>query len=79
MKIIKFDSNSKKLILKALGKSIDKEGFIVEQDYTKQRVSSLNGEDVKLEDFGGYKKGSDVFIKKDIGSLIDFYDRVLCS
>ena len=33
---------------------------------------SFDGEEVTLEDFGGVKKGSEVFIKKDIISLMRF-------
>lgn len=69
---IMFDKSAKKDILGLLGKEIDQESFIIEKTNPRQRVLSFDGEEVTLEDFGGVKKGSEVFIKKDIISLMRF-------
>jgi len=70
--IVTFDKSLKKDILDIFDKSIDEEGYIVEKSNTKQRVLSAEGDELELEDFAGIKKGSEVFIKNNIISLIDY-------
>ena len=65
-----FDNSAKEDILDILDKKVDKEGFIVEKKKTSQRVLSMDGEEVLLDEFAGAKSGSEVFIKKDIISLM---------
>lgn len=76
-KVITFDPELKETILKALGKSIDEEGYIVQASHPENRVLDIEGTEVKLEEFGGYRKGSEIFVKSDIGSIIKFYERYL--
>lgn len=66
---IVFDKNAKREILELLGKDIDKEGYITEKG-TSQRVLTFDGEEISLEEFGGIQKGSEVFIKNNLVSLI---------
>lgn len=63
-----------KFILNSLGKKIDSEGFIVDLS-TGSRVLSPDGEFVKWHEFGGIKKGSEIFIKSDVGSLLNYVHR----
>jgi len=72
--IITFDSSVKKEILAIFDKDIDKEGYIIEKP-SGDRVISPDGDEVKLEDFAGISKGSEVFIKSDITSLIKYSKR----
>jgi hypothetical protein len=74
-KIITFDESAKKELLSALGKTVDKEGFITERK-TSQRVLTRDGEEIKASEFAAYKKGSEIFVKKDLISLIKFYDSI---
>lgn len=74
--VITFDESAKEAILDIFGKAVDKEGYIVEKDKTKQKVLSPDGEYVKLDQFAGLKKGSLLFIKKDLPSLIELADQV---
>ena len=67
---IRFDDSAKKDMLKLFGKEVDEEGFIVEADNPEQRVLTPYGEEIQLEDWGGVRKGSETFIKKDVFSLI---------
>lgn len=65
-----FDETTKIDILNFLGKVSDNEGFIVEQEDTTQRVLSMEGEEVTVDEFAGVQKGSEVFVKKDLISLM---------
>jgi hypothetical protein len=77
--VITFDKSLKKDILSVFGKEVDGEGFVIEAD-TKQRVLSPDGEEVAMKEFAGVSKGSEVFIKSDLFSLINFSKRgdVIC-
>lgn len=65
-----FDDSVKEDMLDVFEKKLDSEGFIVEKDNPKQRVLSEDGQEVNISEFGGLKKGSEVFIKKDMISLL---------
>lgn len=63
-----FDSSARKDILSFFNKEVDTEGKIVESD-TKEEVVSPDGE-VYENEFAGIKKGSEIFLKNDIISLM---------
>ena len=67
---IRFDESAKEDMLKLFGKETDNEGFIVECDNQEHRVLTPYGEEIQLEDWGGVKRGSEAFIKKDVFSLV---------
>lgn len=67
---ILFDKSAKKDILELLDKTIDSEGLIVEKNNPNQRVLTFDGEEISLDEFGGIQKGSEVFIKNNLVSLI---------
>jgi len=67
---IVFDDSSKELILELLDKTVDEEGFIVEKNNPKQRVLSSDGNELNLDDFGGVKNGSEIFIEDNVVSLV---------
>lgn len=71
MKAITFDESSKTLILKVFGKDVDEQGFIVES-LSGIRVLSPDGDEVHIDDFAGIKKGSEIFITKDLPSLLEY-------
>ena len=66
-----FSKSAKEDILGLYGKSLDDEGFIVEKDNPTQRVLTPNGEEIRVEEWGGIRKGSEAFIKNDTFSLIE--------
>jgi len=68
--ILTFDESINDEILDIFDKSQDSEGFIVEKDNPKQRVLSEDGQEVNIKEFGGIRKGSEIFIKKDLISLM---------
>ena len=67
-----FDDSAKEDILDFIDKAVDSEGFIVEKLNHIQRVITFDGEEISKKEFGGVKKGSEVFIKNDIVSLMRF-------
>lgn len=73
LKITFSDEESKRFVLEAFDKSIDAEGFIVEKS-TGERVLARDGEEITLSEFAGIRKGSEVFIKNDLASLIQLSD-----
>lgn len=66
---ILFDSELKKDILSMIGMDVDAENYIIDAK-TKQRVIAFDGSELTIDEFGGVKKGSLVFIKNDFVSLM---------
>ncbi len=73
-KTITFDKSAKNFVLDAFDKSVDKDGYIVEKKNPKQRVIAQDGQEVEFDKFAGIKKGSQVFIKSDLVSIIKLSD-----
>lgn len=57
------------LVLEAFGKSIDPNGIIVETS-TGDPVLTPEGETIEASKFGGIKKGSEIFMKDDLFSIM---------
>jgi len=76
MKTITFSSSAKKFILEAFDKAINSDGYIVEKSNPQQKVLAPDGEPIILDDFAGVKKGSEVFIKSDLISLMKLCDEL---
>lgn len=76
MTVITFEKSAKEEILAIFDKTVDDEGFIVEKGDITQRVITPDGEEVTLEEFAGIRKGSEIFIKSDLPSLIDVMDKI---
>jgi len=68
--IITFDKKFRDFILDAFGKKI-KDGIIVEKD-SETPALTTTGETVAPNELAGIKHGSEIFIKNDITSLIEF-------
>lgn len=73
--LICFEASLKKDILNMFNKEVDSEGYVVEKDNPKQRVLSCDRTEMTVDEFGGITKGSEVFIKGDLPSLIKFSKR----
>jgi hypothetical protein len=56
--------------LDAFGKTIEN-GFIVEKTKIGQKVLTPRGEEIKVTEFAGVRKGSAIFLKSDIVSLVE--------
>jgi len=68
---ITFDDSARDFVLDAFGKKVGKGGFIVEKSNPAQKVLTPRGEEIKAEELAGVRKGSTVFLKSDIVSLVE--------
>lgn len=73
-KIITFEKDAKLEVLEAFNKTIDENSYIVEKSNTAQKVLTIDGEELALKDFAGIRKGSAIFIKSDLVSIINLVD-----
>ena len=71
---ITFEKKAKLEILQAFNKTVDENGYIVEKDDPGKKVLTIDGEELRLEDFAGIRKGSAIFIKSDLVSIINLVD-----
>ena len=72
---ITFEESFKEDIIKnVLEKDINNCGTIIDRD-TKEEVLTQKGESINVKNFGGFKNGSEIFIKNDIVSLMDHLDK----
>lgn len=67
---ITFDESTRAFILDAFGKTVS-DGFVVEKSKPSEKVITPRGEDVPVKDFAGVRKGSVIFVKNDIVSLVE--------
>jgi hypothetical protein len=67
---ITFDESARAFILDAFGKTV-RDGFIVEKSKPTEKVITPRGENVPVKDFAGVRKGSVIFFKSDIVSLVE--------
>ncbi len=74
VKKITFTKSAQDFILDTFDKTKDSEGYIVEKSNISQRVLTQDGEEIKEDQFAGIKKGSQVFIKSDLISLMRLCD-----
>jgi len=72
--VITFDAASKQEVLSYFGKTTDQEGYLIEADNPTQRVITPDGENITIEEFAGIRKGSEIYIKSDLPSLIELID-----
>ncbi len=63
-----FDDSAKDFVLGVFNKSVDSEGFIV--DETKSRIITPEGREITKKDLTIIKKGSEKFIAGDLTSLM---------
>lgn len=75
-KVITFEESAKEKILSFFDKTVDNEGFIVERDEPTQRVITPDGEEIVFEEFAGIRRGSEIFIKSDLTSLMNLADQL---
>jgi len=69
---------SKKYVLKLLGKKIDNDGLVFEQD--GRPVLDTSGQQITVENFGCVKNGSQIFSQDDFLSSFSFYkDHVMAT
>lgn len=69
-----FDASTRLEILSCFGKTVDAGNFIVERGDPTQKVVTPDGDEIQLNEFAGIKKGSEIYIKSDLPSLIELLD-----
>ncbi|MBL8121793.1 hypothetical protein JNM87_03520 [Candidatus Saccharibacteria bacterium] len=69
---ITFDDSLRDFVLASFGVAKDEDGYLAEADNPAQRVLTRDGREIEFHKFGGVRKGSEVFIRDDIVSLIQF-------
>ena len=74
-KIITFEKSAKEEVLGFFGKAVDEDGYIIDK-VTHEKVPASDGDDLEFEQFAGIRKGSLVFIKSDINSIIELLDSI---
>jgi len=74
MRKIIFDKSATDFILETFDKTVDKEGYIIEKDDPKQRVLTSDAQEIKKDELAGIRKGSEIFVKSDLPSLIQLLD-----
>lgn len=67
---ITFDESARSFVLDAFGKTT-KDGYVVEKTNPSQKVLTPRGEEIPLKEFAGVRKGSVIFVKNDIVSLVE--------
>lgn len=77
MNLITFEKSARKFVIRAFGKSVDDEGFLVEKDNHNQRIISPEGLEIQEKQFGGVKKGSEIYFGSDLISIIHLFDSLV--
>lgn len=70
-------ANNKKtkiFILDLFDKTINSENLIIENK-TGQPVLDMNGQEISIDKLGIISNGSEIYVKDDIISLIEFYQK----
>jgi len=70
-----FDNSSRDFVLDAFEKVIDDNGYVVERK-TREKVITPDGEEILGEEFAGIRKGSEIYIKSDLPSIIQLSDQL---
>lgn len=68
---ISFHKTLRPQVLKAFQKKVDNESYITD-GISGERVLTHEGEEIQVKDFGGILKGSLVFVKSDLISLVSY-------
>lgn len=58
------------LVLEAFNKSLDESGFIIDSN-TMERVLTPEGDEIQKHQFGGMKKGSEIYLRDDLMTVIN--------
>jgi len=74
--VITFEKSAREDVLSFFDKTIDENGFIVEKEDPTQKVITPDGEEITIDNFAGIRKGSDIFIKSDLNSLINLTELI---
>ena len=71
-----FDRSAARFILDTFGKTVDGENYLVEKENAGQRVLTPQGAEVRLAQFAGIRRGSEIIVTSDMASLIEAADAI---
>lgn len=74
MNTVTFDKSTRGFILDTFDKAVDSDGYIVEKRNPNQSVLTIDGQEIKADQFAGVRKGSEIYIKSDLISLMQLCD-----
>jgi len=69
-----FTEDATEFILEGFGKTVDEEGFIIEQE-SGERVLTPAGEEIEADDLGGIANGSEIFVEDNFASVVDYVEK----
>lgn len=78
MRTIVFNEDVKDFVFEVFNKSVDKDGYIIENE-TGSRVITPEGNFLKNEEFAAVVPGSEVFVTNDMPSLLKYANREMVS
>lgn len=64
-----FNDKALPFILEIFGKTINEEGLIIDMN-TGEPIQTPEGDFLNMDNFGGIKKGSEIFLKNDLLTVI---------
>lgn len=70
---IYFSEKNIPLILEAFGKEVNDDGYLIESE-SKDLILTPDNEEIHISKFGGLKKGSEIFLKKDLSTIIELVE-----
>lgn len=70
------DRATKEFILDIFDKTTDQEGYLIEKKGSRNRCLTPSGEEIHIDEFAGFIKGSDTIVKGDLPSLLEAIDRL---
>ena len=70
---ILFTDNATNFVLEAFGKEVGEDGLVVDRE-SKEPILTNEGVELEASRFGGLKKGSEIFIKDDLNSIMNLVD-----
>ncbi|MFB6208805.1 MAG: hypothetical protein ABEJ56_01555 [Candidatus Nanohaloarchaea archaeon] len=71
---VTFEKDAIEGVLEVFDKEVDEDGYIVESE-SGERILDREGENIKKDELGGVKKGSEIFLNDNFSSLVDFVKR----
>lgn len=74
--ILTFDRSAASFVLGAFGTAVDENNYLVEASDRTRKVLTPKGEEIRRAEFAGVRKGSAIYIKSDIDSLIEAADLI---
>jgi len=69
-----FSKLAKKDIMNIFDKTVNADGCVVEKKDPSQKVLAIDGNELNYDEFAGIKKGSEIFIKSDLNSIVKLAD-----